>query len=222
MGRKRALPPDFDGTYTEEMLSDRQRKILEFLRTYMLMRGAPPSVREIGEAVGLSSSSSVHNHLRNLQEMGFISRDIVGSRNIELLGAGSEAWKMKEMVAVPLVGRITAGQPILAVENVEDTYPIPKDLVGCSDDVFMLTVEGDSMIKAGIFDGDYIIARKQNYATNGDIVVALIDGESTTVKRYFRDRRNVRLQPENDKYRPILGTDNIRILGKVIAVFRIM
>ncbi len=222
MGRRKALPPDFDGTYTEDMLSDRQRKILEFLRNHMLLRGYPPAVREIGEAVGLSSSASVHNHLRNLEEMGFITRDEAKSRNIELRGANAEAWRQKEMVAVPLLGRVTAGQPILAVENIEDTYPIPKDLVGCSDDLFMLNVEGDSMIQAGIFDHDYIIARKQDYASNGDIVVALIDGETTTVKRYFRERRNIRLQPENDKYQPILGTDNIQILGKVMAVFRML
>lgn len=115
-----------------------------------------------------------------------------------------------------------AGQPILAVENVEETYPIPLDLLGCQEDVFMLSVSGDSMIKAGILDHDYIVARKQNFANNGDIVVALIDGEETTVKRYFRELRSIRLQPENDAYTPITGTDNIQVLGKVIAVFRML
>lgn len=126
------------------------------------------------------------------------------------------------MVPVPLVGKVTAGVPVLAVENIEETYPIPRDLIGCDDDVFMLSVSGDSMINAGILDHDYIIARKQNFANNGDIVVALIDDETTTVKRYFRELRCVRLQPENDKYEPIVGTDNIRVMGKVIAVFRML
>ena len=134
----------------------------------------------------------------------------------------NDAWRNKIVVPVPLVGRVTAGQPILAVENIEETYPIPRDLIGCDEDVFMLSVTGDSMINAGILDHDYIIARKQNFANNGDIVIALIDNETTTVKRYFRELRSVRLQPENDKYEPIIGTDNIQVLGKVISVFRML
>lgn len=221
MGRRKALPPDFDGKYTEEMLSERQRAILKFVREYINRKGYPPAVREIGEAVGLSSSASVHNHLKNLQEFGFLQRDAAKPRALELLSE-SDAWRNKIVVPVPLVGKVTAGCPILAVENVEETYPIPLDLIGCEEDVFMLSVTGDSMINAGILDHDYIIARKQNFATNGDIVVALIDGEETTVKRYFRDIRSVRLQPENDKYKPIIGTDNIQVIGKVISVFRML
>ena len=125
------------------------------------------------------------------------------------------------MVPVPLIGKVTAGQPILAVENIEETYPLPLDLIGCQDEVFMLAVSGDSMINAGILDHDYIVVRKQNYANNGDIVVALIDGEETTVKRYFRELTHIRLQPENDAYLPIIGA-NIQIMGKVIAVFRML
>ena len=182
MGRRKALPPDFDGNYTEDMLSERQRNILKFVRTFINHKGYPPAVREIGAAVGLSSSASVHNHLKKLQEYGFIQRDAAKPRALELMSE-SDAW---------------------------------------DDDVFMLSVCGDSMINAGILDHDYIIARKQNFANNGDIVVALIDGEETTVKRYFRELRSVRLQPENDKYEPIVGSDNIKVLGKVISVFRML
>jgi len=221
MGRRKALPPDFDGNYTEDMLSERQRAILKFVRDFINNRGYPPAVREIGEAVGLSSSASVHNHLRRLQEIGFIARDSAKPRALELT-SDTDSWRNKLLVPVPLVGKVTAGMPILAVENVEETYPIPRDLIGCDEDVFMLSVCGDSMINAGILDHDYIIARKQNFANNGDIVVALIDGEETTVKRYFRELRRVRLQPENEKYSPIIGGDNIQVIGKVISVFRML
>ena len=221
MGRRKALPPDFDGNYTEDMLSERQKKILDFVRDFINAKGYPPAVREIGAAVGLSSSASVHNHLKRLQEYGFLVRDAAKPRALELMSE-NDAWRNKIVVSVPLVGRVTAGQPILAVENIEETYPIPRDLIGCDEDVFMLSVTGDSMINAGILDHDYIIARKQNFANNGDIVIALIDNETTTVKRYFRELRSVRLQPENDKYEPIIGTDNIQVLGKVISVFRML
>ena len=221
MGRRKALPPDFDGNYTEDMLSERQKKILDFVRDFINAKGYPPAVREIGAAVGLSSSASVHNHLKRLQEYGFLVRDAAKPRALELMSE-NDAWRNKIVVPVPLVGRVTAGQPILAVENIEGTYPIPRDLIGCDEDVFMLSVTGDSMINAGILDHDYIIARKQNFANNGDIVIALIDNETTTVKRYFRELRSVRLQPENDKYEPIIGTDNIQVLGKVISVFRML
>lgn len=221
MGRRKALPPDFDGNYTEDMLSERQKKILDFVRDFINAKGYPPAVREIGAAVGLSSSASVHNHLKRLQEYGFLVRDAAKPRALELMSE-NDAWRNKIVVPVPLVGKVTAGQPILAVENIEETYPIPRDLIGCDEDVFMLSVTGDSMINAGILDHDYIIARKQNFANNGDIVIALIDNETTTVKRYFRELRSVRLQPENDKYEPIIGTDNIQVLGKVISVFRML
>lgn len=231
MGRRKALPPDFDGNYTLEMLSERQRDILAFVAKYIKENHYPPSVREIGEAVGLSSSASVHNHLRFLQEKGFISKaepanednakPKAKSRSI-VLNNDNESWRNKEVVPVPLVGKVTAGMPILAVENIEETYPIPRDLIGCTEDVFMLEVSGDSMIKAGILDHDYLVVRKQEFANNGDIVVALIDNETTTVKRYFKDLRSIRLQPENDKYKPIIGGDNIQVLGKVISVFRML
>lgn len=220
MGRRRALPP-VNGKYTEDLLSERQLAVLQFVREFIGKKGYPPAVREIGQAVGLSSSASVHNHLKTLQKFGFLQRDAAKPRALELLNENDE-WRNKTVVPVPLVGKVTAGVPILAVENVEETYPIPLDLIGCDEDVFMLSVTGDSMINAGILDGDYIIARKQNSASNGDIVVALIDGEETTCKRYFRELRRIRLQPENEKYEPILGTDNIQVIGKVISVFRML
>jgi repressor LexA len=152
--------------------------------------------------------------------MRFIQRDSAKPRALELTQEAS--WRNKTVVPVPLVGNVTAGVPILAVENIEETYPIPLDLIGTEEDVFMLSVKGDSMINAGILDHDYIVVRKQNFANNGDIVVALIDGEETTVKRYFKDLRSIRLQPENDAYNPIIGNDNIQVIGKVIAVFRML
>ena len=211
----------FEGPITEDMLTPRQRQILNYIRECVKTKGYPPAVREIGQAVGLSSSASVHNHLHKLEEYGFLQRDPSKPRALELTHDNYE-WKNKTVVPVPLVGRVTAGMPILAVENIEETYPIPLDLLGCDEDVFMLSVTGDSMIKAGILDHDYIVVRRQNFANNGDIVVALIDGEETTVKRYFRELRCVRLQPENDAYKPIVGGDNIQVIGKVIAVFRMM
>ena len=203
----------------EAALSDRQRQILNFVREHVYSRGYPPAVREIGQAVGLSSSASVHSHLQKLEKLGFLQRDPSKPRAIELTQESS--WRQKTMVPVPLVGKVTAGQPILAMENIEETYPLPLDLIGCQDDVFMLYVKGDSMINAGILDHDYIVVRKQNYANNGDIVVALIGDDETTVKRYFRELKQIRLQPENDAYLPITGTD-IKVMGKVIAVFRML
>lgn len=221
MGRPKFLPVDSDGNYRKELLSERQKAVLQFVRDFITTKGYPPSVREIGLAVGLSSTASVHNHLKNLQNFGFLSRDEAKPRALGLL-ADTDSWRNKSIVPVPLVGNVTAGTPILAQENIEDTYPIPLDLIGCDEEVFMLAVAGDSMVDAGILDGDYIIVRKQNFANNGDIVVALIDNESATVKRYYRELRHVRLQPENDKYAPIIGTNNITILGKVVSVFRIL
>ena len=203
----------------EAMLSERQKQILNFVREHVYSKGYPPAVREIGLAVGLSSSASVHSHLHKLEKLGFLQRDPSKPRALELTQESS--WRQKTMVPVPLIGKVTAGQPILAVENIEETYPLPLDLIGCQDEVFMLAVSGDSMINAGILDHDYIVVRKQNYANNGDIVVALIDDEETTVKRYFRELTHIRLQPENDAYLPIIGA-NIQIMGKVIAVFRML
>ena len=190
-------------------LNKRQQAILEFIQQSINRKGYPPSVREIGKAVGLSSSSTVHGHLNQLEDKGYIRRDPSKPRAIEVLNGDLLA---KKMVHIPLVGRITAGNPILAFENIEDTFPLPLDLVG-NNDVFMLTVSGESMIEAGILDSDYLIVKKQNIANNGDIIVALI-GEEATVKRFYKEKDRIRLQPEN-KYMSPIYTDEVTILGKV-------
>lgn len=200
----------------ENLLGARQRQILAYIKDTLRAKGYPPSVREIGEAVGLSSSSTVHTHLEKLEEMGLIRRDPTKPRAIEVLDEAP--WRQKSLTPVPLVGRVTAGQPILAVENIEETYPLPTELVG-DENVFMLTVQGESMINAGIFNGDFVLVREQATARNGDIVVALIDSEEATVKRFFKEKDIIRLQPENDNMDPIYARD-VSILGKVVGVFR--
>lgn len=200
----------------ERLLSSRQKQILSYIKETLRAKGYPPSVREIGEAVGLSSSSTVHSHLAKLEELGYVRRDPTKPRAIDVLD--ETPWRQKAMTPVPLVGRVTAGQPILAVENIEETYPLPTELVG-NDSVFMLAVQGDSMINAGILDGDYVLVRDQDTARNGEIVVALVDGEEATVKRFFKEKDHIRLQPENDYLEPI-NSRNVAILGKVIGVFR--
>ncbi len=203
----------------ELLLNTRQKQILAYIKDTLRIKGYPPSVREIGEAVGLSSSSTVHGYLSKLEEMGFIKRDPTKPRAIDVLD--DVPWRQKALTAVPLVGHVTAGQPILAVENIEDTYPLPSELIGNHDDIFMLVIQGNSMINAGIFDGDYVLVREQNTANNGDIIVALIDDEEATVKRFFKEKDHVRLQPENDSMSPIFSK-NVSILGKVIGVFRLL
>lgn len=202
----------------EPSLSPKQQQILRVIESSVRAKGYPPSVREIGEAVGLKSPSTVHMHLNRLEQAGAIRRESEKNRAIDLVGASP--LRNVSMTSVPLVGRVTAGQPVLAVENIEETYPLPTDLVG-HDSVFMLRVDGESMIQAGIFDGDYIVVRDQETAKNGDIVVALVDGEDATVKRFFHERDRIRLQPENDRMSPIYSTD-VSVLGKVIGVFRKM
>lgn len=196
-------------------LSPRQKDILEIIKKEITLKGYPPSVREIGEAVGLTSSSTVHNHLTILEQKGYIRRDPTKPRAIEVLDSLSEFTR--KTVHVPIVGHVTAGEPILAVENIEDSFPIPYDLVK-SDLVFMLRIKGESMIEAGILDGDLILVRQQNTANNGDIVVALMEDEAT-VKRFYKEKNSIRLQPENSSMAPIYS-QNVSILGKVIGVFR--
>lgn len=200
----------------ERFLSSRQKQILAYIKDMLRAKGYPPSVREIGEAVGLSSSSTVHSHLAKLEELGFIRRDPTKPRAIDVLE--ETPWRQKALTPVPLVGRVTAGQPILALENIEETYPLPTELVG-RDSVFMLAVRGDSMINAGILDGDYVLVRDQDTARNGEIVVAMVGEDEATVKRFFREKDHVRLQPENDYLEPIISRE-VAILGKVIGVFR--
>ena len=199
-------------------LSEKQRKILEFLKKEIITKGYPPSVREICDAVGLKSTSTVHGYLERLEKKGLIRRDPTKPRAIEILDDTTYVFK-KELVNVPIVGRVTAGQPILAVENIEDTFPIPAQyLHNKNNDVFMLTVEGESMIEAGIFDGDLVIIEKVSTAQNGDMVVALIEDEAT-VKTFYKEKDHIRLQPENSNMEPII-VHNVTILGKVIGVIR--
>lgn len=197
-------------------LSKRQIEILEIIKREIAQKGYPPSVREICEAVGLTSTSTVHNHLHVLEQKGYIRRDPTKPRAIEVLDSFSE-YNAKKIVHVPVVGQVTAGEPILAVENIEDSFPVPYDMVK-SDCVFMLKVQGESMIEAGILDNDLILVRQQNTANNGDIVVALLKDEAT-VKRFYKEKNLIRLQPENSSMSPIY-TQNVTILGKVIGVFR--
>ncbi len=199
-------------------ITERQRKILTFIQEEIRHKGYPPSVREIGDAVGLSSSSTVHNHLQRLESLGCIRRDPSKPRAIEVL-IGDPYQPRKRMINVPVVGRVTAGAPILAVENIEDTFPLPEDFVR-DHEVFMLRVVGDSMVGIGIHDGDYAVIRQQNMANNGDVVVALL-GDEATIKRFYLERDHVRLQPENPLMEPIRSRD-VKVLGKVIGLLRRM
>lgn len=197
-------------------LSERQQNILDFIRSEVVAKGYPPSVREIGDAVGLMSSSTVHGHLCKLEEAGFLRRDPSKPRAIEILE--DENTPRNKAIDVPVLGRVTAGAPILAVEHIEEYYPIPQDFVE-HEDVFILRIKGDSMIEAGILDQDYVLVASQTTAENGDIVVALLDDEEATVKRFYLEGDHIRLQPANATMEPILVKE-ARISGKVIGVFR--
>ncbi|MCT4611849.1 MAG: transcriptional repressor LexA [Clostridia bacterium] len=202
----------------KETLSDKQQKILDFLKSEIKSKGYPPSVREICLAVGLRSTSTVHGHLERLEKKGYIRKSASKTRAIEILEDNFYSNELsKEYLDVPVVGKITAGEPILAVENVEDHFPIPVDYAN-NNDVFMLKVSGDSMIEAGIYDGDLILVNKQNTARNGEIVVALIE-DSATVKTFYKEQDHFRLQPENSSLDPIIVKD-LEILGTVSGLFR--
>ena len=194
--------------------SEKKMQILDFIRREIDDKGYPPSVREICLAVGLKSTSTVHAHLNRLEEEGYIRRDATKPRALELTDPATVRGR-----SVPLVGRVTAGMPILAQQNIEEYYMLPQNLVG-GDEVFILSVQGESMIEAGILDGDFVIVRRQSHAENGDIVVAMIDDEAT-VKRIFYEKTRVRLQPENSAMQPIYARD-VTVLGRVIALFRQM
>ena len=215
-------------------LNKRERDILKFIQKEIITKGFAPSVREICKAVGLNSTATVQGYLKTLEERGYVKKENQKGRTIRLLknfkgenvvsdalgvSATKEYYSNKEMVNVPLVGKITAGQPILAVENITDTFPIPIDFIGNSES-FMLTVRGESMIEAGILDGDYILVKRTNSAENGQIVVALIEDEAT-VKTFYKEKGHIRLQPENSTMDPRIVPD-CKILGKVSGVFRKM
>lgn len=203
-------------------LTGKQIKIIEFIVKEVRERGYPPSVREICQAVGLKSTSSVHSHLVTLESLGYIKRDRTKPRAIELNEErlSVEDGAREDVVMVPVVGSVAAGSPILAVENVEWHFPLPEHVVQ-KGTYFMLEVNGDSMVEAGIHDRDYVLVKQTETADNGDMVVALVD-DSATVKTFYREKDHVRLQPENSAMGPIIVTGDLRILGKVKGVFRLM
>lgn len=199
---------------------DTQERILAYIQQEIQVRGYAPSVREIGEAVGLKSTSTVHGHLTRLEKKGLLHRDAMKPRAMGLAKAGMSIDEAEHVVCqLPVVGRVAAGQPILAEESIEDFMPLPVDFVG-EGEHFILQIRGDSMIQAGIFHDDYIVVRKQQHANNGEIVVALVEDEAT-VKRYFKENGHFRLQPENDSMEPIIVPE-VTILGKVTSLLRKM
>lgn len=198
-------------------VSKRQDDILEFIKEEVRTKGYPPSVREIGEAVGLASSSTVHGHLNRLESKGLIRRDPTKPRAIEILDQGNVT--KQGVMHVPLVGKVTAGLPITAIENIEEYFPIPDTYGGSDDHIFMLEIMGESMIEAGILDGDYVIVKQQATANNGDIVVAMTEENEATVKRFYKEKGHFRLQPENSSMEPII-VENVAVLGKVVGLYR--
>lgn len=199
-------------------ISAKQQEILEYIKSQILERGFPPAVRDICEAVHLKSTSSVHSHLETLEKNGYIRRDPTKPRAIEILD-DSFNFTRREMVNVPIVGRVAAGEPLLAEQNIEEYFPIPMDFMP-NKQTFMLKVKGESMINAGILDGDYVLVEERKTAHNGEMIVALVD-DGATVKRFYKEEGIIRLQPENDTMDPIIVPD-CTILGKVIGVFRFM
>lgn len=201
-------------------LSKRQQEILDFIKVEVKKKGYPPSVREIGEAVGLASSSTVHGHLSRLEKKGIIRRDPTKPRAIEILDLDTNEAFVKERSTnyVPVIGKVTAGLPITAIENVEDYIPLPEHLAS-NENMYALTVVGESMIEAGIYDGDMVIVRQQPFANNGDIIVAMTEEDEATVKRFFKEKDYIRLQPENSSMEPIILKD-CKVLGKVVGLFR--
>lgn len=197
-------------------ISPKQQEILDYIKDEILRKGYPPTVREICETVNLKSTSSVHSHLETLEKNGYIRRDPTKPRAIEIIDDNFNLVR-REVVNVPIVGRVAAGQPILAVENVESYFPIPMEFMP-NEQCFMLQVHGDSMINAGIFDGDTILVEQRQTARNGEVVVALVD-DSATVKTFYQEADHIRLQPENDSMDPIIVSD-CQILGKVFGVIR--
>ena len=199
-------------------VSKRQEDILAFIKEEVRAKGYPPSVREIGEAVGLASSSTVHGHLARLEQKGYIRRDPTKPRAIEILEPEDSIQK-QSVIHVPLVGKVTAGSPITAIENIDEYFPLP-DIYGTSEDqLFMLEIMGESMIEAGIFDGDLVIVKQRATADNGDIVVAMTEEDEATVKRFFKEKNHFRLQPENATMEPII-VDQVSILGQVVGLYR--
>ena len=197
-------------------ITEKQSQILEYIKSEILNKGYPPSVRDICQAVNLKSTSSVHSHLETLEKNGYIRRDPTKPRTIEIIDDNFNLVR-REVVNVPMVGTVAAGQPILAIENIDNYFPIPSEYMP-NEETFMLKVKGESMINAGILDGDNILVKRQNTAKNGDMVVALVE-DSATVKTFYKENGHIRLQPENDYMDPIILPD-VEIIGKVFGVFR--
>lgn len=203
---------------TSGRITPKQQEILDFLKKEILMKGYPPAVREICEAVHLKSTSSVHSHLETLEKNGYIRRDPTKPRAIEIMDDSFNYLRTEtEIASIPVIGTVAAGQPLLAVENITDYFPFPANLLP-NKETFILRVKGDSMINMGILDGDYIIVEQTNTAQNGEVIVALVD-DSATVKRFYAEDGHFRLQPENDFMEPII-VDHVEILGKVIRLIR--
>ncbi|MDQ0416999.1 repressor LexA [Croceifilum oryzae] len=205
-------------------LSSRQQAILDYIQREVREKGYPPSVREIGEAVGLASSSTVHGHLSRLEKKGFIRRDPTKPRAIELLvkeeTEAMSSTPLQDTIMIPILGKVTAGDPITAIENIDEYYPLPKRLMKNVDDpLFLLSIQGNSMINAGILNGDYVVVRRQQTANNGEIVVAMTNEGEATVKRFYKESDHIRLQPENDELEPI-RLPQVTVLGKVISLIR--
>jgi repressor LexA len=200
-------------------VSKRQEAILEFIKNEVKSKGYPPSVREIGEAVGLASSSTVHGHLERLEGKGLIRRDPTKPRAIEILEIDNSPVPKQGVVHVPLIGKVTAGLPISAIEDIQEYFPLPDTYGASEDQLFMLEIMGESMIEAGILDGDYVIVKQQATANNGEIVVAMTEDDEATVKRFYKEKNHFRLQPENSSMDPIY-VHNVTILGKVVGLYR--
>lgn len=201
-------------------ISTKQLSVLEYIYKTVNAQGYPPTVREIGSAIGLSSTSTVHGHIDRLQKNGFLEKDPTKPRALEVTKLGLDALGVQDKnPTIPLLGVVTAGEPILAVEEATDFFPVPPEYENDSSNLFMLTIRGESMINAGILSGDQVIVRKQSTADNGTIVIAMTDENEATCKRFYRESDHIRLQPENDTMAPII-LDNVNILGKVVGLFR--
>lgn len=202
-----------------EKLTNRQQDVLKFVKSYIVSHGYPPTVREIGKALDISSPATIHAHLKNLEKKGIIRKDNSKNRAIELLVENELAVPSDEIAKVPLLGKITAGSPIEAIEMPDEYFSLPAYLLPKGKDVFTLKVSGESMINAGIFDGDVVIVERSNTARNGEIIVAMTDENEVTLKTFYKEKDHFRLQPENDYMEPII-LNNVTILGKAIGLYR--
>ena len=207
-----------------KQITDKQNNVLDFIKKFTATHGYPPSIREIGKALGLSSPATVHTHVKKLCNAGYLKVDNNKFRAMEILVDNEYEEKNEELIKVPLLGKVTAGSPIEAIERPNEFFSLPANLIPAKETIFTLNVSGESMINAGIFDGDVVIVQKQSTARNGDIVVAMTDANEVTLKTYYKEKDHIRLQPENDTMEPIIlhKGDAVQIIGKVIGVFRVI